>query len=263
MAYKLALAQVSHPDDGDVMSLVRRTCRQASDMGAQLVIFPESLMTRFENDIEGFRATAQPTDGPFAKAVDAIARDFGLWVIYTINEENPQGDAPFNTVVLTDGEGIQRASYRKVHLFDSNAVRESDKMSAGEVLFDPIQTPCGRIGLGICYDVRFPELARKQALEGCELLVYPAAWVDGPNKAMQWETLLRARAIENGIFVAGVSRPDEGYVGRSYVFSPVGTLVASSSAKADDIVIAQIDLGEIASARGAIPSLEHRRPELY
>ena len=93
--------------------------------------------------------------------------------------------------------------YRKTHLFDAFSWKESDSTLPGEVLHEPVNTPLGKAGLGTCYDLRFPEPARIQALKGAEVLIYPSAWVDGPDKFMQWEALLRARAIENTVFTIG------------------------------------------------------------
>lgn len=135
-------------------------------------------------------------------------------------------------------------------------------MAAGSALFDPIDTPFGRIGLSICYDLRFPEVARFAATHGCHLLINPAAWVDGLLKAEQWRTLLSARAIENEIFVAGLSRVDKGYIGQSAVFGPDGVMLASGGVR-EELVAARIDLSAIDGVRAAMPVLEHRRPELY
>ncbi len=262
MKFKLALAQTKHPEDGDVISLVRRCCRLAKESKADIVVFPESLMTRFEESTQSFIEKAQDLEGPFSSAIDQIANELGLWIVYTMNEVNPSTALPYNTAVVVDSKGRKRGVYRKVHLFDSSSVKESSRMSASNELFEPINTPFGRLGLGICYDLRFPEYARKQVLCGCDVLVYPAAWVDGPFKALQWKTLLQGRAIENELFTIGVCRADEGYVGQSYIFAPNGDTVAET-ATGECIAIGEIDLDAIAKMRAAIPSLEHRRTDLY
>ena len=262
MPLTLALAQCAHPSDGDVVGLVRSWARDAKARGAQLLVFPECLMTPFESTPDQFAAAAEPLDGPFTCAVDAVARELGLWLAYTVNEHNPRGGRPFNTLVLTDGDGARRAAYRKVHLFDVGKFRESDKMSPGDALPKPVPTPFGAVGLGICYDLRFPELARAQALAGCELMLYPAAWVDGPGKREQWRTLLQARAIENGMFVAGLCRAGSLYVGSSLVVGPRGEVVASAG-EGEELLCCTVDLDEVAAARAAVPSLSHRRVDLY
>lgn len=297
MAFTIALAQCRHPEDGDVVGSVARWARRAREAGASLVVFPEALMTRFDGSVERFVQQAQPADGPFAQAVDAIAARENLWIAYTMNEQHgpavdalPQGAGapspsqpgdgpsagqdspagqkrngaglPFNTAVITGPDGVQRARYRKAHLFDAQGYRESERMAAGDALMQPVETPFARIGLGICYDLRFPEVALMAALAGAQVMLYPAAWVSGPQKVEQWETLLRARAIENGMFVAGACSAGGKRIGHSCVFGPDGTPVVTSDG-AEQLVTCNIDLAEIDRARSATPSLQHRRPDIY
>ena len=234
-----------------------------------VLVFPESLMTPFDASAEEFAAAAEPIDGPFCSAVDALAAKHGLWIVYTANERG-EGARPFNTAIVVDASGQKHAVYRKVHLFDTDFVKESDKVSPGSSFLPPVETPFGRIGLGICYDLRFPEQARAAALAGADVLVYPAAWVDGPRKADQWRTLLAARAIENELFVAGLSRCDRAfgqakrdYAGHSAVFGPLGEIVAAADHAEEELLVADIDLDAIAEVRAAMPVLDHRRPDAY
>lgn len=261
MAFLLGLAQAKHPEDGNVVGMVDRWAAQAKSEGVDLLVFPESLMTRYEAELGDFLSAAEPTNGSFASALDAIAAKYGLWIIYTMNELNPDGK-PFNTIICTDADGIQRGKYRKVHLFDTDFTHESDRMGKGDALVAPIETPFGRIGMAICYDLRFPEVARFAALRGCDLLVYAAAWVDGPLKAHHWKTLITARAIENECFVAGLSRPDKGYIGRSIVASPLGETVAEAGPE-ECLLVAEIDPSAMVPVRANMPVFEHRRPQLY
>jgi predicted amidohydrolase len=263
MTFTIALAQTRHPEDGDVVSLVKKYAMRSKELGADILVFPESLMTRFEDERQAFIDDAQPLNGPFAHAIDQLAAHYKLWVLYNINERNLSGGNPYNTLVLTDSNGNQQSVYRKIHLFDSSTTSESKRISAGDHVPDPPATPFGNLGFATCYDLRFPELARKLALKGCDLLFYPAAWVDGPSKQMQWETLLRARAIENEMYVAGVCRCDNGYVGTSYVFAPDGQVVAQARPLQEDLVIAPIDYKIIETVRSRIPVFTHRRPDLY
>ena len=261
MKYKLALAQTRHPADGDVVALVEQQARAAVECGAALIVFPESLMSPFEAERDDFLRASEPLDGAFSRAVDAIAEKHGLWIAYTMNEANP-GGLPFNTAILTDDKGVRRRAHRKIHLFDSATTCESERMAAGDALAEPVDTPFARIGLGICYDLRFPEVARAAAVDGCTLMVFPAAWVDGPGKLAQWHQLLCARALENEMFVAGVCRCDEGYVGGSAVFGPDGVVRAMAGSE-DELLVCELDTDDIENMRKAIPVLEHRREDLY
>lgn len=264
MAFTLALAQCGNPQDGSVLTQVETFAAQARQAGAQMLVFPENLMTPHRLTPSELCAQAEPLEGSFAQGVATIARTYGLWVVFTMNERNPSGGQPYNTAVIADDAGALRASYRKCHLYDAHSVRESDRMSRGEALFSPLATPFAMLGLGICYDLRFPELARIAALQGCDLLLYPSAWYDGPHKREHWKTLLRARAIENECYVAGVCRAGRHLVGTSLVVGPLGEVLAEGpDATQEALVTATIDLETIAAARDAMPCLDHRRPELY
>lgn len=258
----IGLAQTNHPADGDAIALVERFVAQAKDRGVALLVFPESLMSRYEKSIEAFCREAETPDGPFSRAIDAIAARFGLWIIYTMNELNPTGGKPFNTAVIVDDTGRKRGIYRKIHLFDTDFTHESDRMSAGDALFEPIETPFGKLGLGICYDLRFPELARAAALQGCDILVYPAAWVAGNTKAEQWRTLIAARAIENEMFVVGVSRADAGYIGQSAVADPRGILIAQGGVD-EELITCTIDVAARKEVYERMPVFAHRRTDVY
>ena len=269
MMFRLGLAQCCHPADGNVVAMVDAWAARAKAAGVDVLVFPESLMTPFDASPEEFATAAQPIDGPFCCAIDALAAKHGLWIVYTANERS-EGVRPFNTAIVVDSAGRKQAVYRKVHLFDTDFVKESDKICAGSELMRPVDTPSGRIGVAICYDLRFPEQARAAALQGADVLVYPAAWVDGPRKVDQWRTLLAARAIENELFVAGLSRCDRAfggaerdYAGHSVVFGPLGEVVAEAAHAAEELLVADIDLVAIARARAAMPVLDHRREDVY
>ena len=261
MRFTIGLAQCCHRQDEDAAALVARFADEAQKASVDLLVFPESLMSPLGESTQAFFTAAQPLDGPFARAADAIAARHGLWMVYTVNEANPDGK-PFNTAVIVDDAGVRRGAYRKMHLFDAGDKRESDRMTAGDKLFEPVDTPFGKLGLGVCYDLRFPEVARHAALAGCGLMLYPAAWVDGPRKAEQWKTLLAARSIENEMFVAGVCCVDEDRIGRSCAFDPMGIELASGGS-AEELVTCRIDTGALDAVRKNMPVLEHRREDLY
>lgn len=262
MQFRVGIAQTCHPEDGDVVALVERFAADAKARGVELLVFPESLMSRFEATLGDFLAQSQPVDGPFTQAIDAIAARYGLWIVYTMNELNDKGGQPFNTALVVDDSGIRRGVYRKVHLFDSATTQESERMSASDALFTPIDTPFGTLGLAICYDLRFPEVARLAALAGCTIMAYPSAWVAGPTKVEQWETLLRARAIENELFVLGACRADEGYIGTSTIVGPDGSVLAQAGGE-ETLLCANIDTDALERMRAAIPVFDHRRPDAY
>ncbi len=260
--FTLALAQMAHPADGDVISAAEAYAEKAAEQGAQLLVFPECLMTPFEKTPEDFAGAAQPLEGPFVHALRSLAKNMKLWLVCTVNEESSPGGRPYNTAMVVDDEGGVAGCYRKTHLYRAHGLDEARKMTHGDELFTPIETPFCTLGLGICYDLRFPELARAAALAGCKLMIYPSAWVEGPHKLAHWNTLLAARAVENEMFVAGCCRPDRGCVGHSQVISPQGEVLAQAEDEAQ-LLFAEINLDQVTSTRDAMPIFQHRRPDLY
>ena len=288
MSFRLALAQCTYAKDDDAAGMARAWFESAADANADMIVFPEAFMGPYDEECMRYLNDPEPLEGPFSQAIDSLAAEYGIWAVYTMTESRSDGCEPFNTAIVTDASGEKLGAYRKIHLFDAQGYRESDRLSPGSALFAPVETPFCKLGLAICYDLRFPEVARAAALAGCQVMLFPAAWVSGYGKVRQWETLLAARAIENGMFVAGVSRADRGYVGNSCVFAPDGTLIARGAAtpwadvpkdaqadlgagcarQADDdesiaLIVADIDLDLIDSVRQCTPALEHRRPDCY
>ncbi len=221
--------------------------------GADLVVLPEAWARDFGEPGSDLAAFAEPLDGPFVTEVERVASERRTTVIAGLFE---RGDtAPYNTVVVRGGA---RADYRKIHLYDSFGYRESDVLAPGP--WEPLTVEIGGTTVGVmtCYDLRFPELARALVDRGAEVLVVPAAWVAGPRKVDHWTTLLRARAIENTVFVVGVGQPGPRYTGHSMVVGPLGDVLAEAGAEAAT-VSASLDLAAVAEARRTNPSLANRR----
>ena len=224
-----------------------RRLREAADGGADLAVFPEATQVRFGSDL---RAAAEPLDGPFCSGLAAAAKDTGVALVAGVFEPAPDGRV-YNTAVAYDGAGELVASYRKLHLFDAFGHRESDQVAPGSA---PVALHAGRAcatGLEICYDVRFGELSRALAAAGAQLLVLPAAWAAGLFKEEHWVTLVRARAIENTVWVAAVGQvpdPDEPPtraatgVGRSMLVDPLG-VVRLDLGPAPGVAVAEVDAG--------------------
>lgn len=225
---------------------------EAAQRGVNLLVFPENFMPSPE--------LAEPLDGPFVRNVCSEARTHKMWIAFTAFETNPDGQ-PFNTAVVVDEAGAIRGAYRKCHLYDAHGVFESERNAAGDALCKPIPTPFCTLGIAICYDLRFPEVARRLTLNGCNVLIFPAAWHDGPRKLAHWRTLLAARAIENECIVVGACNAGERYVQRSFVFGPLGEELACD--KSDELIVCDIDLTTVAAARDAMPVFSHRRQDLY
>lgn len=222
-----------------------------------LVLLPEAFMRDFGgpgSDISGF---AEPLDGPFVERLTEFAAEHDTTVVAGMFEVSDDPGRPYNTLAVVGPEGL-RASYRKIHLYDSFGYQESDRLSAGPVSPVLVDVDGVTVGLMTCYDLRFPELARELVRLGAGLLVVPSAWVAGPGKVHHWRTLAAARAIENTVYVAAVGQPGPRYTGHSLVVGPAGQLVAELG-DGDHVVTASITTEELDEARAANPSLLNRR----
>ena len=236
-----------------------------------LVVLPEVFQRDFGRPETDLSAFAEPLDGPFVTALAESAAEHGVAVLAGMfrraegrtadGTEDGDDARPFNTLVLRrpDGTGVE---YDKVHLYDSFGYRESDRLRAGD--WTPVTVDLGglRLGLMTCYDLRFPELARALVDGGAQALVLPAAWVAGERKVDHWRTLVRARAIENTVYVVAVGQPARRYSGHSTVVAPTGdVLVEAGAGSADEVEVlhAVLEATEVASARTVNSSLENRR----
>jgi deaminated glutathione amidase len=221
----------------------------------ELVVLPEAYARDFGEAGSDVSAFAEPVDGPFATEVARVADARGTTVVAGMFEPGKDPDRPFNTLVV---RGATEAAYRKIHLYDSFGYRESDRLTAGDV--EPLVVEIGgfAVGLMTCYDLRFPELARALVDRGAEVLVVPAAWVAGPRKVEHWRTLVRARAIENTVFVAAVGQPGPRYSGHSLVVDPLGDVVAEGG-EGPEVLAATLHRDVLAEARRTNPSLANRR----
>jgi len=224
--------------------------------GADLVVLPEAFARDFGDPGTDLTPYAEPLAGPFTEALARLAADQGVAVLAGMFERSPEPQHPFNTLVLA--EPGRQTTYRKIHLYDSFGYRESDRLTPGPAR--PVTTDLGgfRVGLMTCYDLRFPELARSLSDGGMDLLVVPAAWVAGPGKVMQWQTLLRARAIENICWVVAAAQPGPRYSGHSMVVSPTGDVVAEAG-EDEEVLTMTLALDAVREARAVNPSLANRR----
>lgn len=231
-----------------------------------LMIFPEIFMSDFPNGTD--RAiclgTAQTLDGPFVTGMRKLAKDNGLWIVFGMNEqvEDPADDRNYNTTVILNSEGEIVSTYRKTHLYDAFGYKESANKKPGEKLFEPIDTPFGRIGLFVCYEVRFPEVARYERKQGADIIIMPTAWVKGDIKSRQFHTLINARAIENTVYMCACDLCEVDSMGESVVVDPMGIPVACAG-EVPTLIAATIDLDRVEAVRKKLPAYKDRRAELY
>jgi deaminated glutathione amidase len=248
------------------LEAAERLVRAAAADGAELVALPEkwNLLAGGEELLAG----SEPLDGPSLTAARGWARELGIHLLAgSISEQGPE--KAFNTSVLIGPGGEDIAVYRKIHMFDVDvggvAYRESDHEEPGAEI---VTAPLGELlaGLTVCYDLRFPELYRILAVRGAQLIVVPSAFTLATGRD-HWEVLLRARAIENQVFViapdqVGEAPPHFSSYGHSAIVDPWGTVLATAPDE-ECFVAADLDLAEQDRVRESLPSLANRRPEAY
>jgi len=261
-----AVVQMSSgPGRDSNLERARALVREAADRGARLVVLPEVFAWRGPRAEEAAHAESIP--GPSTEAMAAVARETGAFLLMgSILERAAGRERSFNTSCLLSPAGELLARYRKIHLFDVDipgrvTVRESDARAPGsDVVVVP--TSIGTLGLSVCYDLRFPELYRRQVRAGAQLLLVPSAFTFTTGAA-HWEVLCRARAIENQCYLlaanqTGTSPHGFADFGRSLIADPWGAVVASA-ADGEGIALAEIDLEHLARIRRELPCLTHVR----
>jgi deaminated glutathione amidase len=266
---RAAAVQLNSADEYDRnLEVAERLVRAAAADGAQLVVLPEKWTLL--GSPESLRASAQPVDGPALSAASGWARELGIFLVAgSVPELVPDQEKLANTSVMFGPDGERRAVYRKIHLFDVDvgdvSYRESEVEQGGNeiAIGDADGTP---VGLTICYDLRFPELYRILAVRGARVITVPSAFTERTGRD-HWEVLIRARAIEDQVFVVaagqiGSAPPNYRSYGRSMIVDPWGVVLAQA-ADTEGFVAADLDFTRQDEIRERLPSLRHRRPEAY
>jgi predicted amidohydrolase len=270
MSFLAAVVQLTSTTDLEAsMKSAEALVREAKRRGAKLVVLPEN--TSFMGSDEEKRKVAEPIDGPTFQRLAALARQEDLWLVGgTLPEKGPTPVHTRNTSAVFSPAGERVAAYRKIHLFDialgeGATFKESNSVAPGDHAVIA-ETPLAKIGLSICYDLRFPDLYRTLVRGGAELLTVPAAFTV-PTGRDHWEVLLRARAIENQCYVLaagqfGQNTDKRTTYGRSMIIDPWGTVLALCPDR-PSVAVAEIDLEHLRALRRKLPCLEHERPEAY
>ncbi|MEM9593305.1 MAG: carbon-nitrogen hydrolase family protein [Acidobacteriota bacterium] len=271
MSYLAAVLQLSSTADEDAnWERTRALVERAAGHGARLVATPEN--TNFLGTHREKARRAEPLDGPTCRRFADLARSLGIHLLLgSFNERLPEPTDPvrcYNTSVLFGPDGERVGMYRKIHLFDvdvSDAVRfqESATVEPGSETV-VVETPLGRLGFSVCYDLRFPELYRRLVDDGAEILAVPAAFTLTTGRD-HWYPLLRARAIETQSYVLAPAQwgrhDDQGLresYGHSMIIDPWGQVVATVS-DGTGIAMADLDLDRVRKLRRSMPVAEHRR----
>ncbi|MBY4867939.1 carbon-nitrogen hydrolase family protein [Burkholderia sp. Bp9017] len=258
-----ALQMVSTPDVASNLAEARRLIAEAAGEGAQLVLLPEYFCFMGHRDTDKLALAEAYRDGPIQRFLAEAAQQHGIWVIGgTLPLKAPEPDRVLNTTLVFDPSGHEAARYDKIHLFNfekgDESFDEARTIRAGNtvVAFD---APFGRVGLSVCYDLRFPELYRRMG--DCALIVVPSAFTYTTGRA-HWEMLLRARAVENQCYVLAAAQGGKHENGRrtwghSMLIDPWGEIVAVRDEGAS-VVTGVIDPQRIADVRQSLPAWRHR-----
>ncbi|XP_078265716.1 omega-amidase NIT2 isoform X1 [Rhinoraja longicauda] len=266
--FRLALIQLMvSPLKANNLSRVGALVKEAASRGAKIVTLPECYNSPYGTKY--FAENAERIPGESTKVLSEAAKEFGVYLIGGSIPEEDDGKI-YNSCTVFAPDGSMLLKYRKIHLFDIDVpgkirFQESETLSPGSQ-FCTFDTPYCKVGIGICYDLRFAELAQIYTQKGCQLLVYPAAFnmTTGPA---HWELLQKARAVDNQVYVAAVSpaRNDKSsYVawGHTTVVNPWGEVVAKAGSE-ETIIYADIDLKYLLDIRQQIPVLKQKRHDLY
>lgn len=261
-----ALQMVSTPDVARNLDAAARLISRAASAGAQLVALPEYFCLMGRRDDDKLGIAEAPGDGPIQRFLSAQAQQHGLWVVGgTLPLRTGNAARVNNSSLVFAPDGTQAARYDKMHLFAFDNGREQyDEGRVLEAGSQPVALQAGplRVGLSVCYDLRFPELYRALMQPPCDLLCVPSAFTYTTGQA-HWELLLRARAVENQCVVlapaqGGTHENGRRTWGHSMIVDPWGEVLALQ-AEGEGVVLASVDAQRLASVRAQLPALRHRR----
>ena len=237
---------------------------KAAKHQAELVAFPEFMMfyTNSSQTAKELANLSETIQGNFVARIAEEAKNNKIQVVGTFYEKSKIKNRVYDTSFIIDKFGKIISTYRKIHLYDALGFKESDKMVSGSKITKPVKTSIGKIGMMICYDLRFPEMSRSLIVAGSNVLVIPSAWVKGNMKEEHWITINKARAIENGCYVIAPDHVGNIYCGRSLVVDPYGKILLDMKKK-QGIGFVNIDLNKVKQTRKVLPLLRNRRTDIY
>ncbi|MEO8744128.1 MAG: carbon-nitrogen hydrolase family protein [Candidatus Dormiibacterota bacterium] len=267
---KVAVAQYEAGSDKNAnLEHITELAEQAASAGARLVVFPEGAMHTFGELNDDLRPSAELLDGPFVDHLSRLASRLNQTLVAGMFELIPGDERIYNTAVVIDPSSGLAAAHRKGHLYDAFGENESDR-------FRPNPLPAGErdlhaegdhpmvrvdgftIAIAICYELRFPTFIQQLADRGADLLVAPSAWVAGPLKEEHWNVMVRARAIENTMYVAAVGMTGAGYCARSMIVDPMGAVIGGLG-ETEGVAVADLSKERLARVRAKLPLVAQRR----
>jgi predicted amidohydrolase len=262
---KIAIAQVESTTDKRInLRKAIDLIHQAKGEGAECIVFPEFLMafSPASQSAEELAQSAESTEGPFVAALRDTAKTLNLSVLATIYESAALPNRVYDTALWIDARGAVASVYRKLHLYDAFGFKESDKFQPGTEVAPLIDVGDCRLGMMICYDLRFPEMARMLALEGANVFAAPSGWVQGDLKIKHWQTMIKARALENGSYLVAPDQVGNIYIGHSMIVDPLGRTLVDLGGR-EGVAVVELDLQLVKETREKLPLLKNRRADVY
>ena len=237
---------------------------KAASKNATLCAFPEFMMlyTKSSQTSNELASLSETIKGNFISGISKAAKENHIQVVGSFYEKSSKKNRVYDTSFVINNLGKVVSTYRKIHLYDALGFKESNKMMPGSKIAKPVATSIGKIGMMICYDLRFPEMSRALAVAGSEVLIAPSAWVKGPMKEEHWITINKTRAIENGCYVIAPDQVGNIYCGRSLVVDPYGKILLDMKKK-QGIGFVDVDLKKVKQTRKILPLLKNRRTDTY
>jgi deaminated glutathione amidase len=271
-SYKIAVVQMkSSTIKSENLKLSVDYIRQAAKKKVELVCFPEFQMaySPLKQTAKELSTIAENAiNGNFITTLRKEAKRHRIKIITTIYEnidtkrKKKTDYRVSDTAIMISEKGDVMSIYRKLHLYDALGFKESAKLVGGEKIERPVKVGIGKIGLEICYDIRFPEMSRILTLDGANVLAIPSGWVQGIMKVEHWQIMLKARAIENGCYVIAPDQVGNIFSGRSMVIDPFGITLLDMGNK-EGVGVVEIARDRVESVRKSLPLLKNRRTDVY
>ena len=271
-SYKIALVQMkSSTIKSENLKLSVDYIQQAAKKKVELVCFPEFQMVYSppEQTAKELSTIAENAiNGNFITTLRKEAKRHRIKIIATIYEnidtkrKKKTDYRVSDTAIMISERGDVMSIYRKLHLYDALGFKESAKLVGGDKIERPVKVGIGKIGLEICYDIRFPEMSRILTLDGADVLAIPSGWVQGVMKEEHWQIMLKARAIENGCYVIAPDQVGNIFSGRSMVIDPFGITLLDMGNK-EGVEVVEIARDRVESVRKTLPLLKNRRTDVY
>lgn len=260
---KLALAQIKTSKDyKENLNKILDFMKVAKECKAELVVFPETAMAFIpSNEGINFANLAQDLEGEFVSSILKASEELKIAVVFGFYEKIDDKNRAKNSVIFADcGKIIHK--YSKTHLYDAFSYDESKDILASDEEIKAFETRWGKMGIMVCYELRFPEIARTLTLQGAKLILVPTAWVGGNYKDEHFMLLTKTRALENTTFLCASNQTGNIYTGRSAVINPLGLEICKLGVN-DDVQVCEIDFSEIEKVRASLPCVSQRKPKSY